>query len=182
MLSISKEREPDYTMSQLGETVQDALSIVRRRAEEAGVEITVDIAEDIPESRYDEESIHRAILNLLTNALDAMEEVETGKILVSCGYDSESDRLFVSVADNGPGIPDDQQHRIFEAFHSTKGGRGTGLGLAVSRKILREHDGELLLETKVGQGSRFTMAWPTASQDDLPRAPGSSIIRQDVPK
>jgi len=182
MLSISKEREPDYSVSQLGETVQDALGLVQRRAEEAGVEISVDIEEDIPESRYDEESIHRAILNLLTNALDAIEEVDAGKILVACGYNADSDRLFVSVADNGPGIPDEQRHKIFEAFHSTKGGRGTGLGLAVSRKILREHDGELLLETKVGQGSRFTMAWPTASQEDLPRAPGSSIIRQDAPK
>lgn len=182
MLSISKEREPDYTMCRLGETVNDALSIVARRAEEAGVEIIVEIADDIPESRYDEESIHRAILNILTNALDAMEEVDSGRILVACGYQPAGEKLFVSVADNGPGIPDDQLEKIFQAFHSTKGGRGTGLGLAVSRKILREHDGELLLETKVGQGSRFTMAWPTASLDDLPRAPGSSIIRQDAPK
>ena len=87
-------------------TVRDAVQIVAQRAEDAGVELNCDISSDIPESRYDEESIHRAVLNLVTNALDAMEEVESGLIKIQCGHDLEADRLFVSIADNGPrGFP-----------------------------------------------------------------------------
>jgi len=181
MLSVSKDREPDYTLNDLEKTVRDAVQIVAQRAEDAGVEIDSQVTTEIPESRYDEESIHRAVLNLVTNALDAMEEVESGLIKIQCGHDLEADRLFVSIADNGPGIPEDQQEIIFQAFHSTKGGRGTGLGLAVSRKILREHDGELTLESKVGQGSRFTIVWPVSRQDEAPPGPDSAVIRQDAP-
>jgi len=181
MLSVSKDREPDYTVNDLEKTVRDAVQIVAQRAEDAGVELNCDISSDIPESRYDEESIHRAVLNLVTNALDAMEEVESGLIKIQCGHDLEADRLFVSIADNGPGIPEDQQEIIFQAFHSTKGGRGTGLGLAVSRKIIREHDGELILESKVGQGSRFTLVWPVSPHDEAPPGPDSAVIRQDAP-
>lgn len=181
MLSVSKDREPDYTVNDLEKTVRDAIQIIAQRAEDAGVEIDCEFTTEIPESRYDEESIHRAVLNLVTNALDAMEQVESGLIKIQCGHDLEADRLFVSIADNGPGIPDDQQEIIFQAFHSTKGGRGTGLGLAVSRKILREHAGELILESKVGQGSRFTIVWPVSRQDEAPPDPDSAVIRQDAP-
>ncbi|MBD3676705.1 MAG: GAF domain-containing protein [Planctomycetaceae bacterium] len=181
MLSVSKDREPDYTVNDLSKTVEDAIQIVSQRAEEAGVEIRTELDHETPESRYDVESIHRSILNLLTNALDAVEEVEHGILVVKAGYDAEGDRLYVSVADNGPGIPEDQRQVIFEAFHSTKGGRGTGLGLAVSRKIIHEHDGELIFETKVGQGSRFTLTWPVSPREEAPPPPGSSVIRQDAP-
>lgn len=181
MLSVSKDREPDYTVNDLSKTVRDAIQIVSQRAADAGVEIRCEFEEDTPESRYDDESIHRAILNLVTNALDAVEEVEQGVVVVKAGHDPDADRLFVSVADNGPGIPEDQRQIIFEAFHSTKGGRGTGLGLAVTRKIIREHDGELILESKVGQGSRITLAWPVSPQEEAPPGPGSSVIRQDAP-
>ena len=181
MLSVSKDREPDYTVNDLSKTVEDAIQIVSQRAEDAGVEIRCDLQEQTPESRYDEESIHRAILNLVTNSLDAVEEVEDGVVVVKAGHNPETDQLYVSVADNGPGIPEDQRQVIFEAFHSTKGGRGTGLGLAVTRKIIREHDGEMILESKVGQGTRFTIAWPVSPQEEAPPAPGSSVIRQDAP-
>jgi signal transduction histidine kinase len=68
--------------------------------------------------------------------------------------------FWVSVADNGPGIVDDQLQRIFNVFESTKGARGTGLGLAVSQKIIREHGGDIRVESKLGDGSRFTLSWP----------------------
>jgi signal transduction histidine kinase len=72
--------------------------------------------------------------------------------------------LWVSVADNGPGIPADQLTRIFNVFESTKGARGTGLGLAVSQKILREHGGDIAVDSELGHGSRFTLAWPRGEE------------------
>ena len=68
--------------------------------------------------------------------------------------------IWVAVSDNGPGIPENQISKIFQVFESTKGARGTGLGLAVSQKILREHGGEITVESRPGEGSRFTLAWP----------------------
>jgi signal transduction histidine kinase len=73
--------------------------------------------------------------------------------------------LWVAVTDNGAGIPEDQLSRIFNVFESTKGARGTGLGLAVSQKIIREHGGEIRVESKLGEGSRFTLSWPRGDED-----------------
>ncbi len=73
--------------------------------------------------------------------------------------------VFVAVTDNGPGIPEDQLARIFNIFESTKGARGTGLGLAVSQKILREHGGDITVETKPGFGCRFVLNWPRIDEE-----------------
>ena len=100
--------------------------------------------------------MHRAILNVVSNAIDACAEVETGVVRVSTNYDRQAERLSVVVSDTGPGIPDDDIDRIFGLFESRKGSRGTGLGLPVSRKILREHDGDIRVVSEVGMGSIFT--------------------------
>ena len=71
--------------------------------------------------------------------------------------------LRIQVRDNGSGIPDDKLADIFKPFVSTKGSRGTGLGLAVSRKVLREHGGDIVVETKLGVGSVFTLRLPLRS-------------------
>ena len=177
MLTFSKERDPEVVEANLKEVVEDVLQIISHRAEENGVKIQFEAPEEMPASQFDSESIHRVILNIVTNALDALEEVEEGKIMVTCGYDERGDRIFVAIADNGPGIPEDQREKIFQAFHSSKAKRGTGLGLAVSRKIVREHGGELLLETEVGKGTRFTLAIPRLGPEEARIGPGSSVIK-----
>ena len=97
-------------------------------------------------------------------AIDAVEGFDHAAVEVQTGWDRLSERYWVSVADNGPGIPPDQLPRIFNIFESTKGARGTGLGLAVSQKILREHGGEIVVQSQVGQGSRFTLSWPRVEE------------------
>jgi signal transduction histidine kinase len=181
MLSFSKEREPDIKPSLLGEIVREIEQMVAHRAAEAGIEIQVELDENLPPSLFDPDAILRVILNIVTNALDALEEVDDGKILISCGYDAEGDQLFVMVADNGPGIPEEQRELIFQAFYSTKGGRGTGLGLAVSRKILREHGGEIVLESIVGKGTRFSLLWPYVNPDESATELGSSVVQKRSP-
>jgi signal transduction histidine kinase len=86
-------------------------------------------------------------------------------VIVETGHDATTDVIFVAVTDNGPGIPEDQLARIFNIFESTKGARGTGLGLAVSQKILREHGGDVIVETKPGFGCRFVLDWPRIDEE-----------------
>jgi signal transduction histidine kinase len=105
------------------------------------------------------------VLNILTNAIDAVEGSDHATVKIETGLDPTSDMLWVAVADNGQGIVEDQLQRIFNIFESTKGARGTGLGLAVSQKIIREHGGDITVESRLGEGSRFILAWPRLEDD-----------------
>src|SRR4029077_5980192 len=113
-------------------------------------------------------------------ALDAVEEREDGQVLVGTRWDPEAGWIRLLVKDNGNGVPPEKAGGIFKPFVSTKGARGTGLGLAVSRKILREHGGDILLQSQVGVGSKFILRLPMKSpliQDstgtalEMPRLP-----------
>jgi signal transduction histidine kinase len=97
---------------------------------------------------------------VVTNALDAVEWVASPRVEVDVRVDGT--RAEIAIEDNGPGIPADQREAIFKPFVSTKGSRGTGLGLPVSRKILREHGGDLVVEDAPGGGARFVMRIPVA--------------------
>jgi two-component system, NtrC family, sensor kinase len=143
MLTFSKERQPVMQVASLNQTVGEVCELMQPRAAECKVE-----------------GIHRAVLNVVTNAIDAVEGTETGHVIVETGHEPSADIVYVAVSDNGPGIPQDQLSKIFNIFESTKGARGTGLGLAVSQKILREHGGDIAVETKPGFGCRFTLNWP----------------------
>ncbi len=160
MLTFSKERKPAYQQAQLNETVHDVFELMQARAAECSVELKFEPAENLPLSTFDPEGIHRAILNIVTNAIDAVEGSDRATVKIETGLDADSDMFWVAVADNGPGIVEDQLQRIFNVFESTKGARGTGLGLAVSQKIVREHGGEITVQSRLGDGSRFTLAWP----------------------
>ena len=160
MLTFSKERKPAYQQAQLNETVHDVFELMQARAVDCSVELRFEPAHDLPLCTFDPEGIHRAILNIVTNAIDAVEGSDHATVKIETGLNPITDLFWVSVADNGPGIVEDQLQRIFNVFESTKGARGTGLGLAVSQKIIREHGGEITVESRLGDGSRFTLAWP----------------------
>ena len=104
-------------------------------------------------------------MNIVTNASDAVEGTEKGLVRVETGYDSQTDLVRVVVTDNGPGISAEHLDRIFNIFESTKGARGTGLGLAVSEKIIHEHGGEIRVESRPGEGCRFELSWPRIDED-----------------
>lgn len=160
MLTFSKERQPLLEEVPLNDLITEVCELMQSRAEECGVQLEWNLDDNLPLTIADSEGIHRAVLNIVTNAIDAAEETEGGTVLVQNGYDSDLDKVFIAVTDNGPGIPEDRLKTIFNLFESNKGSRGTGLGLAVSQKIIREHGGEITLESKPGEGSRFTLAWP----------------------
>lgn len=161
MLSYSKDREPSLEAADLNDTVGEVVELMRGRAEELGVALVFEPAERAPEVQVDPDGIHRAVLNLVTNGLDAAEnESGTGRVSVRTSYDEEKATAYIEVSDNGPGVPEEDLPHLFQLFGSTKGARGTGLGLPVSRKIVREHGGELRVVSTPGAGARFTIELP----------------------
>ena len=168
MLTFSKERQPAHERASLNDTVADVVELMQSRADECDVKLEYRPSPAVSVSTFDPEGIHRAVLNIVTNAIDAVEGSESPQVLIETGHHIETDMLWVSVSDTGSGIPEDQMSKIFHVFESTKGSRGTGLGLAVSQKILREHGGDITVESQPGEGSRFTLAWPCLDEDHPP--------------
>jgi signal transduction histidine kinase len=163
MLTFSKEREPVPEPSNLNEVTSDVVELIKSRADEDQVELVWLPAPSMPTLMFDPEAMHRAILNVVTNAIDACLDLEGGRVEVSTQYSNEERMARVQVVDNGSGIEKDDLDKIFAAFVSRKGGRGTGLGLPVSQKILQEHGGRIRVESHPGRGSRFTLEFPATT-------------------
>ncbi|MBI3861529.1 MAG: FHA domain-containing protein [Planctomycetia bacterium] len=160
MLTFSKERQPVLKPADLNETAGDVCELLMARAAELKVQLAWAPASNLPPMCIDAEGIHRAVLNIVGNALDAAEGREGAAVHVATNYVSETSLVSVTVTDNGPGIPSELLPQIFNIFESTKGARGTGIGLAVSQKIIREHGGDILVESRTGEGAKFTLEWP----------------------
>ncbi len=163
MLTFSKEREPDPVPGDVNHVVGDVIELMQSRADELGVALAWQPAEDMPTVTFDPEGIHRAVLNVVTNALDACEDNAAGKVTVSSEFAPGESLVRIVVEDNGCGIEEEELGKIFTIFVSHKGGRGTGLGLPVSQKILTEHGGQVQVTSKVGAGSRFTLELPATT-------------------
>lgn len=167
MLSFSRERIPQLQAANLNEVCADVSDLARMRAEESNVDFVFQPDPDVPVSAFDPESIHRAVLNIASNAIDAVHQMEGGAIVLQSGYDADQDTMLVAVSDNGPGIPENQRDAVFNVFESSKGSRGTGIGLPVSLKIIREHGGRIRIDTEPGRGTRFVLSWPRGSPEGL---------------
>lgn len=177
MLTFSKERQPEPKCANLNDVAAEVVELMQARAEEMEVALVYQPADDMPEMMFDPEALHRAILNIMTNAIDACDETEDGTVTISTVYDTSSHMAQLTVADNGPGITPDDKEAIFNIFVSRKGGRGTGLGLPVSRKIMEEHGGHIFVDSEPGKGSRFTLELPgsPATPGDEAEVPPSSV-------
>jgi signal transduction histidine kinase len=163
MLSYSKEREPAIEETSVNQIVRDVLEIVQGRLKEMGANLETRLDEGLPLVPADPEGLQRALLNVVTNAADAVEEVQDPRVLVTTALEDNGKEVRIVVSDTGIGIPLEKQSEIFKPFVSGKGAKGTGLGLAVSRKILREHGGDILVESQVGKGSKFILRLPLRS-------------------
>jgi two-component system NtrC family sensor kinase len=163
MLTMSKERKPKLQSIDLVQLIQDVLAIAKTSATDAKVELTWQPAESIENVSVDPEGIHHALLNLVLNAIDATGGRPDAKVLVKATQDPTSTQIVIE--DNGIGIPKSQLTTIFSLFESTKGNRGTGLGLPVSQKIVREHGGEISVSSIVDQGTTFTISLPNSNND-----------------
>jgi two-component system, NtrC family, sensor kinase len=166
MLSFSKDREPDLEPADLNETVGDVVELMQSRAQELGVELEWQPGALLPRVLIDTEGIHRAVLNIVTNAIDACEGSPNARVSIKTDWEAETPLARISISDNGVGIEEAEIPSIFQLFASTKGSRGTGLGLPVTQKIIREHGGRISVTSRPGQGSTFVIELPATRRGD----------------
>lgn len=159
MLAFSKQRKPELEMTNLEHILSEVAALVQKQYEVKKVALIPDFAQDMPPVPVDQGGVHQAVLNLLNNALDAVEP-EMGVVSLRAEYDDQNEQVRIIVSDNGEGMTPSTLSRLFEPFHSTKGMRGTGLGLVVIKKIVDEHGGKIHVDSKVGQGTTFTITLP----------------------
>ena len=160
LLAYSKPREPVAEVVQPRRLIEECLELVAGVANAKGVMAIADVDRDVPPVPLDPAGMHQVLMNLLSNALDAVEAGK-GLIRVTARYFADPvNELEIVVEDNGSGVPPSMMKHMFELFHSTKGNRGTGLGLAVARKIVEEHDGSISVKSTVGEGTTFTVRLP----------------------
>jgi two-component system NtrC family sensor kinase len=162
LLAYSRPREPKLEQISLKVLVDECLELIAVRASEKGIMAVADVEKDAPAIPADPDGLHQVLMNLLSNAIDAVE-AQTGLIRVVCRYDAVNKQGIIEVIDNGPGIPAAMMPHMFELFHSTKGNRGTGLGLAVAKKIVEEHDGSITVKSRQGEGTAFTIRLPVST-------------------
>jgi two-component system, NtrC family, sensor kinase len=159
MLAFAKRREPRLAPVQLRSLVQDVLKLVQRRADDKGVQLNNELSDTMPPVVVDENGIHQVIMNIVVNAIDAVEKT-TGVVNVKADFDPVLQAAVLTVGDNGPGIPEDAREKVFDAFYSTKGHGGTGLGLAVAKKIVDEHLGKIEITSVVDHGTLIRVILP----------------------
>jgi len=159
LLRFARDEEIEAREVSLEEIVDSALETFRERIARAGVAVVRDLAE-ADTVHADPEKLRRVVINLVGNALDALEEaqVPSPRVEIACGANLARTEVWLRVRDNGPGIPKAALERLFSPFHTTKP-KGTGLGLAISKKIAEAHGGTLEARS-VGQGAELLMVLP----------------------
>ena len=181
MLSFSKDRKPEPSPSDIPALLAEIVETVKQRAEDAGISVHCTAPDNFPVILCDTEALSRAILNVVTNAIDAVEERADGKVDITTEIDGEREVVQVRVTDNGPGIPAETLPHIFNLFVSTKGAKGTGLGLTVSQKILREHGGNISVESTATHGTCFTLSFPLLFSDQAASGGRGTVTDAQLP-
>jgi len=169
LLSYAKEREPQYEICDPNEIAEDVCSLVQDKARENNVEIITEFDNTIAKISMDPNTIHEVLLNLMSNAVDAclFDENMDKKWQVRLVTTNEKGNLIkFDVIDNGAGMDEDVMKKLFTSFFSTKGHRGTGLGLMVTRKLIEEHGGDINVDSQPGRGTTFSFYLPYESASD----------------
>ncbi len=163
LLTYSKEREPECEPCFPNEIVEDIIDLVSAVATSNDIKILKEIDPGIGEMVVDPQTIHRTLLNLVNNAMDAcMEDEDTSKtfeIAIKTRMDP-GNTLCLEVRDNGCGMDAQTREQLFNPMFSTKGGKGTGLGLLVTGKLVEEHKGSIDTLSHLGQGTTFIVRLP----------------------
>jgi len=172
MLYFSRAHQPKLVLTNPNLILQEVVDLLTESAADQGITVRAKLYEDIGKMYLDRLAIYRIVLNLATNAVDACVEAETGGDLVVVKSAVTDEALQISVEDNGVGMSELTQKRMYEQFFSTKLGRGTGLGLPVVKKVLEEQGGSLAVESTLGEGSIFTLSFPRKVEPEGPRRSG----------
>jgi two-component system, sporulation sensor kinase E len=154
-LQAIRPSAPQIRLASLNDVVMETVELLRPEIENRGIILKEKLARQLPASPLDPAQIKQALVNLMKNAIQAMTKGGVLKVQTDPGVDG----VVVSVADTGGGIPQEQINRIFEPFYTTKK-KGTGLGLMIVQRIIRDHGGRIDLESHVGKGTVFRVWLP----------------------
>jgi len=155
LLETARPHPPQMRRSNLNTSVEHAVMLARLQVLTKPIKIELQQAPKLEEVEHDSDQIHQVLLNLLLNAVQAMEGA--GTVRVEMG--SRDECASIRVSDAGRGIPEDQLSHIFRPFYTTKG-NGTGLGLSLAHRIVEEHHGRIEVTSQVGKGSSFEVLLP----------------------
>ena len=166
LLEFARDRKPQKVPANIHDIMKNALGIVENEFRLRHVGLERELAEDMVKTLLDENQIEQVFINLLLNAVHAVEE--NGNVIVQSSVDSLHNKIQVEISDNGCGIAADDIKKIFEPFYSTKT-KGTGLGLAVSYGIVKNHQSDILVYSVPGEITRFTIEVPIRDENSSER-------------
>ncbi len=177
MLAYSARRTLEYELTKVSTLIEDCAQLLHDQCIARGVALIIDADPEMPPVQLDPSLMHQAMVNLMGNAVEAVEP-QTGAVTVKAIYlpaqGAARAMVRIDVIDNGPGISEDRHQSIFQPFQTSKGLRGTGLGLAVTKRIIEEHGGRIRLESTQGGGATFSVVLPADGQRIDPSATAAS--------
>lgn len=163
LLSYSKEREPEFEICSPNEIADDVCELMKEVASDYGFQIIKDFEKKDPQVKMDPRSIHRSLLNLVSNGIDACifdDNIKKNHHVILKTRLEDNCFMRFEVTDNGCGMSDEVKAKLFSSFFSTKGVKGTGLGLLVTGKLIEEHKGTIKVSSVEGKGTTFEIRLP----------------------
>ncbi|MDB6028571.1 MAG: Signal transduction histidine kinase, nitrogen specific, NtrB [Verrucomicrobiales bacterium] len=154
-LQAIRPSPPQLKATQINDVIQETLTLLRPELENRGLIVNIKLSRRLSPLPIDAAQIKQVLVNLVKNAMQAM--TKGGSLTVESGESHEG--VWFSVSDNGGGIPEEEMNHIFEPFYTTKK-KGSGLGLMIVQRIVRDHGGRIELESRVGQGTMFRICLP----------------------
>lgn len=182
MRELARRTEFQFAAVDVNQELREAIEFVVPQMRLGGVEVTVDLARDLPEVTGDGLRLEQVFLNLLVNARQAMEESHQRHLAICTRHEPESKYpVIIEISDTGKGFPDDLAPRLFAPFFTTKeAGQGTGLGLSISLSIIEYHKGTIEAKGEVGKGATFTVRLPKRVPEPPPPQNASSTRAGEV--
>lgn len=164
-LAMARQQPPERVPVRINEVVEASLEITSYTFRSSGIEVALDLAQDVPRILADPDQLHQVLTNLIINAQQALQDhPPPRRVSLTSRYDAAADTVCLSVADNGPGIAEETRARIFEPYFTTKPtGMGTGVGLSVSLGIVEGHGGTLTVDCPAEGGTVFTIVLPVGT-------------------
>ncbi len=178
LLYCAKEREHRFKAVDPAGIAREVYELFEEKARNDDIELRLEVEDTIPEAELDPEAVHNLLSNLISNAIDAckFDFSKREHWIRLRASPQKPDRVVYEVADNGKGIPAEWTDKVFDNFFSTKGDKGTGLGLLVARKVVQEHHGEISFTSEPDQGTTFRVALPSRQPEPPPENAGEEPV------
>jgi len=161
-LAMARQKPAQLERCNLNDIIEMSLEIASYSMRKSGIDIVLQLGENLPPVLIDEDQVTQVFINLMINAEQALGDKASPMLKISTFHDDD-DRIVARVSDNGPGIADEQKLRIFEPFYTTKAvGEGTGVGLALSHRIISSHEGHLSVSDSELGGATFVVSLPAS--------------------